>query len=103
MAIQIFSCAHIDYASFSQQMSEAMSIPITESSTNRGGAASGSSREGSEDFIVVERQCAIEAMAHFIAETLMKCPQAAALPPAKLQEAILIAVQVNQWRRCYGL
>ena len=56
---------------------------------------SSSAVKSAEDFIVVDRQCAIEAMAFFIAETLMSCPQAASLQPAKLQEAVLIAVQVK--------
>ena len=57
--------------------------------------SSSSAVKSAEDFIVVDRQCAIEAMAFFIAETLMSCPQAASLQPAKLQEAVLIAVQVK--------
>jgi hypothetical protein len=46
-----------------------------------------------EDFIIIDRQSAIEAMAYYIAETLMSCPEASTMPPAKLQEAIILAVR----------
>jgi hypothetical protein len=48
-----------------------------------------------EDFIIIDRQSAIEAMAYYIAETLMSCPEASTMPPAKLQEAIILAVRVR--------
>ena len=53
-----------------------------------------------EDYVVIDKQSAIEAMAYFIAETLMSCPQAASLPPAKLQAAVLVAIQVGWHTQC---
>lgn len=58
--------------------------------------SSGASSSGEEqEYVLIDRQGAVEAMAFYIAETLMKCPQAFTMSPNKLQEAIVIAIKVG--------
>lgn len=45
------------------------------------------------DYVLIDKQSAVEAMAFFIAETLIKCPQAFQMSPVKLQEAIIITIK----------
>eukprot|EP00197_Chlamydomonas_leiostraca_P011350 CAMPEP_0202867078 /NCGR_PEP_ID=MMETSP1391-20130828/8645_1 /ASSEMBLY_ACC=CAM_ASM_000867 /TAXON_ID=1034604 /ORGANISM="Chlamydomonas leiostraca, Strain SAG 11-49" /LENGTH=184 /DNA_ID=CAMNT_0049547083 /DNA_START=95 /DNA_END=649 /DNA_ORIENTATION=+ len=41
-----------------------------------------------DDFVVVESEEAIESMAYYLAQCIAACPEAQALPPQKLQEAL---------------
>jgi hypothetical protein len=84
------------------QIEEPDSSEANDSSSMAKRTSSFAATTSAEDFVVVDRQSAIESMAFFIAETLMSCPQAASLPPDKLQEAVLIAVQVKIYMLQYG-
>eukprot|EP00955_Chlamydomonas_euryale_P064354 358951-Chlamydomonas_euryale.AAC.11 len=48
----------------------------------------------SEGFVVIDRQAAVEAMAFYIAETLMRCPQASTMDPKQLQQGVVEAIKV---------
>ena len=71
------------------------SVSTDEVSATSSTDSSAAPAAAAEDYVVIDKQSAIEAMAYFIAETLMSCPQAASLPPAKLQAAVLVAIQVG--------
>jgi len=62
------------------------------------GAACSSSVVGdvmSEDggYVLIDRAAAVEAMAWYIAESLMRCPQAHSMEPRQLQRGIVEAIQ----------
>lgn len=54
----------------------------------------------SEGFVMIDRQQAIEAMAFYIAESLMRCPQAVSMNPRQLQIGIVDAIQVRNMSMC---
>jgi len=51
-----------------------------------------SGQVGAEDYIVIDKEDAVEALAYYLASYLVKLPEAQAMPPKKLQEAIVTAM-----------
>lgn len=47
-----------------------------------------------DDFLVVDKEDAVEALAYYLAQCITKHPEAQALPPKQLQQAVSMALQV---------
>ncbi len=55
-----------------------------------------------EEFVMVEKQHAIEAMAFYIAACIMDMPESNSLTPKQLQAALVEALRVRACQSCHS-